>query len=397
MNEQVAAAVLSEVAAIDVVEICRRLVRIQSVNPPGDEEAVARLAATLLAEAGLSVEVVEHGAGRASVLARLKGSGQAPGLLYSAHLDTVAPGAEPWSRDPFGGELAEGRVWGRGAADMKGGMAAMIAAAMALARATARSGALLRGDLVLALTAGEEVNSMGAACLAARPDLGPVQAVVVAEPSSNELYIAEKGALWVELATAGRTAHGSMPDLGRNAVMMMVALLAEVDRLPVAFEPHPLLGGFTRSINTIAGGMKTNVVPDRCTATVDMRTVPGQDHVAILDGIRALISDLAGRMPGFAASLKVTNDHPALCTDPDDPVVRRFAGVMERVTGRRPEPQGVRYYTDAVEYVPVLGAPLIICGPGPAALAHQPDEYVEVERLEESARILALAAVEMLA
>ena len=142
--------------------------------------------------------------------------------------------------------------------------------------------------------------------------------------------------------------------------------------------------------------MKTNVVPDRCTATVDMRTVPGQDHAAILDGIRALVADLAARVPGFQATLTVTNDHPAVCSDPDDPAVVRFAGIMEAVTGRRPEPQGVRYYTDAVEYVPVLGAPLIICGPGPAALAHQPDEYVEVVRLEESARILAAAAAEML-
>ena len=233
-----------------MVDICQQLVRTRSVNPPGDEEAVARLAAALLSEAGLSVEVVPHGPGRASVLARLRGTGRAPGLLYSAHLDTVAPGAEPWTRDPFGGELAEGRVWGRGAADMKGGMAAMIAAAMALSRVTARTGAALRGDLVLALTAGEEVNSMGAAVLATRPGLGPVQAVVVAEPSSNDLYIAEKGALWVELTTTGRTAHGSMPDLGRNAVMMMVALLAELDRLPVSFVPHPLLGGFTRSAST---------------------------------------------------------------------------------------------------------------------------------------------------
>lgn len=397
MNETLAAAVLQELRAFYLTGICRQLIQINSVNPPGNEAAVAAHVAEVLGPAGIDIELVPHTEGRASLLARLKGSGELPGLLYSAHLDTVAPGEEPWTRDPFGGDLAGGKVWGRGAADMKGGLAAMMAAAKALARATNRLGVTLRGDLVLAFTAGEEVNSMGAAALARRGDLGPVQAVVVAEPSSNDLYIAEKGALWVELTTVGRTAHGSMPDLGRNAVMMMVALLAEIDRLSVEFTAHPLLGGFTRSINTVAGGLKTNVVPDRCTATIDMRTVPGQDHAAILQGIQGVIDDLTRRMPGFQARLSVTNDHPALYSDPDDPVVVRFSSVIERVTGKRPEPQGVRYYTDAVEYAPVLNAPLIICGPGPAAMAHQPDEYVEAAKLDESARILALAAVELLA
>jgi succinyl-diaminopimelate desuccinylase len=283
-------------------------------------------------------------------------------------------------------------VWGRGAADMKGGLAAMMAAALALVE----TGTSLAGDLILAFTAGEEVDCVGAHVVAGRTDLGPVGAIVLSEPSSNELFVAEKGALQVELTTYGQTAHGSMPELGRNAVMMMVALLSELDRLPVPCAEHPLLGGFTRSINTINGGVKTNVVPDRCTATVDMRTVPGQDHAALLRQIEALIADLSARQPGFQASMKVLNDNLPLTTPPDHPAVARMADVIEAVKGRRPVPRGVRYYSDAVAYVPAFAAPMLICGPGQASLAHQPNEYVEVDKLVESARILTLAAMRLL-
>jgi succinyl-diaminopimelate desuccinylase len=387
------ATLLAAIIPDEVTGLCRDLVRIPSVNPPGNEEAVARHVAGMLSAAGLQAELVPHAPGRASLLAWLRGSGGTPGVLFSAHLDTVAPGAETWSHDPFSGDVCDGKLWGRGASDMKGGLAAMVAAACALARTDAR----LRGDLVLAFTAGEEVDCLGANALSQRPDLGPVQAVVVSEPTSNELVIAEKGALWLELTTTGRAAHGSMPHLGRNAVMMMVTLLGELDRLPVPYDEHPLLGGFTRSINTVAGGQRTNVVPDRCTATVDLRTVPGQSHAAIVAAVQGLIDRLAAADPAFQATVAVDSDRGGpLCTEPGHPVVGLFTRVIETVTGRLPVPCGVRYLTDAVAFVPMLHAPLIICGPGRAELCHQPDEYVEVVRLGESARILALAAAEML-
>ena len=385
---------LARIHADRLVALCARLVQIRSVNPPGGELAIAEYVAGVLAAGGVPAELIPHGPDRASVLARIAGRGEAPNLLYSAHLDTVPVGAdaEAWLHDPFSGEVANGKVWGRGAADMKGGLAAMMAAALALAEA----GTPLTGNLILAFTAGEETDSLGAYAVAQRTDLAPVGAIVVSEPSSNELYVAEKGALWVELATYGQTAHGSMPDLGRNAVMMMVALLSELDRMPVACADHPLLGGFSRSINTISGGVKTNVVPDCCVATVDMRTVPGQNHAALLHQIEALIAELAARQPGFRASIRVLNDNIPLTTPLDHPTVARMAGVIETVVGRRPVPGGVRYYSDAVAYVPVFDAPMLICGPGQTGLAHQPNEYVEIEKLVESARILTLAAMRLL-
>jgi len=383
---------LSQVQEAEVVSLCRDLVRFQSINPPGDELEIAEYVAGVLREAGLTVEIVAHTPTRASVLARLEGSGDVPALLYTGHLDVVPVGAEEWLHDPFEGEVVEGKLWGRGSSDMKGGNAAMIAATKILAAANLP----LKGDLILAFTAGEEGEQLGAAEIAARPDLAPVQAVVVAEPSYNDVYVAEKGAFWLKITTHGKTAHGSMPHLGQNAIMMMVTLLSELDSLAVPYEEHPLLGGFTRSINTIAGGVKTNVVPDQCTVTIDQRTVPGQDHGAILRQVEELIADLGRRLPDFRASVEVINDRIPVASSPEEPVIQRFYDMVAEVVGARPVPKGVNYYTDGVVFAPALKAPMIICGPGEAKLAHQPNEYVEVAKLVEATKIFTLAAAQLL-
>jgi succinyl-diaminopimelate desuccinylase len=267
---------------------------------------------------------------------------------------------------------------------------------MAAAKALAEARILLQGDLIIAATAGEEADSLGATAVAARPDLSPVQAVMIPEPSYNGIYVAEKGAFWLELTTQGKTAHGSMPALGRNAIMMMVSLISELGSMTFHYKEHHLLGGFTHSINTIAGGMKTNVVPDYCAVTVDMRTVPGQDHRAILKQVEDLIADLSRRIPDFKASVKVTNDRAPVETSPGEPVVQSFADVVAEVTGEKPVPKGIHYYTDAVAFVPVLKSPMIICGPGDAKLAHQPNEHVEISKLLQAAQIYALAAAKLL-
>jgi succinyl-diaminopimelate desuccinylase len=157
-----------------------------------------------------------------------------------------------------------------------------------------------------------------------------------------------------------------------------------------------VLGGFTRSINTIAGGVKVNVVPDRCTASVDMRTVPGQDHAAIVEQVEGLIARLQARDEGFRADVEAHYDLPPVTTDPDSAAVRRFAGAIEAASGRSAEIRTVRFATETAIYAPALGAPAIIYGPGDPGLAHQPDEHVPIEQLVEAARVYALAAMEFL-
>lgn len=383
---------LNSIKEAEVVKVCQELVKLKSVNPPGDELQAAEYVASFLERAGLEVELVSHSPTRASVLARLRSSRKIPALLFNSHLDTVPVGNEKWSRDPFGGEIAEKKIWGRGAADMKGGLAAMLMAAKTIAEAQVP----LQGDLILAATAGEEVDSTGAIAIAGRRDLGPIQAMMIPEPSSNDVFVAEKGALWLEIITRGKTAHGSMPEEGRNAIMMMILLIAELQKEDFAFREHPLLGGFTQSINTIAGGVKTNVVPDHCEVTVDIRTVPGQDHQEIYGRVQNLISDLSRKIPDFDAVVKITNDRIPVETSPDEPVVQKFLDVVADVTGERAIPKGARYYTDAAAFVPVLKTPMIICGPGDAKLAHQPNEFVEVAKLVESVKIYTLAAARFL-
>jgi len=376
----------------EIIELCRRLIQIKSINPPGSELEIALFAADFLGQAGLKVELIEHGEGRASVFATLKGSGSRPALLYSAHMDTVPIGAEQWQYKPFLGELKEECIWGRGASDMKSGMAAMMAAAKALASARLP----LKGDFFLALSAGEEVDLLGALEMAQRPELKRVGGIVLGEPSSNEVVIAEKGALWVELVTHGKTAHGSMPDSGRNALMMMLALLNEIEQTPVVSEIHPLLGVFTRSVNTISAGVATNVVPDCCKATLDMRTVPGQDHKVILSQIEGIIETLERRLPGFQANFRPLVDFLPIATAADDPMVTAFMEVSSQVRGFQGKPKAVRYFSDAAAFIPILNVPMVICGPGIAELAHQPDEYVETAKLVEAARIYSHFAAHQL-
>jgi succinyl-diaminopimelate desuccinylase len=377
---------------VEVVRFCQELVRIKSVNPPGDELPAAEFVASTLEKAGLEVALIKHSTSRASVFARLKSFRKIPALLFNGHLDTVPAGREKWTHDPFEAEIADGRIWGRGTADMKGGLAALMVAAKTLAEVRLP----LRGDLILAATAGEETDSLGATSIATRPDLGPTQAVVIPEPSHNDIYVAEKGALWLEITTRGKTAHGSRPEMGRNAIMMMVTFINELVKMDIPYEEHPLLGGFTQSINTMTGGVKTNVVPDSCVVTVDMRTVPGQDHQAIVKQVEDVIARLNDRMTDFKASVRIANDRTPIQTSPQEPVVQSFADVVAEVTGHRPVPKGVRYYTDAVAFVPVLKTPMIICGPGDARLAHQPDENVELSKLIEAAKIYTLAARRLL-
>ena len=376
----------------EVVNICSRLVSIPSFNPPGNELEIATFVHNYLIAAGLRSELLYHGSQRASVIAHLPGTGEKDALLFSAHLDTVPVGAEQWQHAPYQAELSEGRIWGRGTADMKGGLAAIMVAAKTLASSNLPPS----GDLVLALSAGEEVNMLGANTLVQRPELAHLQGMLVAEPTSNDLVIAEKGILWLEITTMGKTAHGSMPEFGRNAVRMMLKLIDAFDRLEFPFEAHPLLGNFSRSLNTINGGLLTNVVPDQCKISIDMRTVPGQDHSEIVHQVQALIDQLASDDADFCATLLTTQAGAALATSPDDPMVLTLSDIITQVTGEKPLPKGVRYFTDTAIYAPHTPAPLIICGPGRAEMAHQPNEYVEVEKLKQAARIYSLAAHHLL-
>jgi len=266
---------------------------------------------------------------------------------------------------------------------------------MMAAKVLAEGGARLKGDLLVAATAGEEVDCIGVKQLLEAEAFGEILGVVLGEPTMNNVLIAERGALWLQLVTLGSAAHTCEKSLGRNAIEMMIVLLQELKERMQFTARHPLLGAFEMSLNTICGGTKANMVPDRCEVCIDMRTLPCQEHAKIVDQVRAVIAEVAAEsgIDGFRADVRVVNDRPALETPADSQFVQGFLDAVESITGVRPSPGGAGYYTEAVEYVDALGAPFLICGPGSPAESHKVDESVQIPKLKEAAHIYALAAL----
>ena len=368
-----------------VVELTRELVRFPSVNPPGDEQEVAEFLGGRMSDLGLEVELQPFAPKRANVIGRLRGAG-AGHLVITGHLDVVPTGGQEWRHAPFAAELAGGRLYGRGSCDMKGGVAAMVAASAALKRGGFRP----KADLILACTAGEEAGMQGALAMVERRSLQGSRYLVVAEPSDLNVYIGEKGVLWLRIRALGRTAHGSMPWLGVNAVSYMARLILRLEDYPFRWRESALLGRPSLSVNVIQGGNKINVIPDLCQLEVDMRTVPGQDHGEMLRQVVSAAEEVASEYhPELRVEVDVDNDKTPLQTDRSEPLVDAAVASVRAVRRVAPEVSGVAYATDAACLAPGFNLPMVICGPGAPGMAHQPDEYVEVEQLVQAAEIYA--------
>jgi succinyl-diaminopimelate desuccinylase len=344
------------------VDLALELVRLDTVNPPGREEAAASLLAERLEAAGFDVAFHEHAPGRPSVVARL--ADDRPALCMTGHLDTVPLGGAPWSVEAFG-ELRDGRLYGRGSSDMKGGVAALVVAAERVAEQGGRG-------LELVLCAAEETGCEGALHLASAGALGEVGAMIVAEPTGGVPHVAHKGVLWARATTEGKSAHGSAPHLGRNAIYPLAAAVAALAELRLVFEPHPILGEPTFNVGVIKGGSGINLVPDRAEAGFDIRTVPGMTT----DGILAQLRSAAGP----EVTIEPILDLAPVATDPDDPFVTSVAEVAGSSGG------GMAYFTDAAALAPAYGTPpTVIWGPGEAGQAHQTDEWASADKIEAAA------------
>src|SRR5438552_124460 len=287
--------------------LTRELVAFRTVNPPGLERDCARRLGAMLEAAGFAVAYHEFAEGRTSLIATI-GSDEAggPPLCFTGHIDIVPLGAKPWVHDPFAGETDGDRLYGRGSTDMKSGIAAFVVAAVDLAKELARG-----PGVVLVITAGEEIGCEGAKFLADRKLLDRAGAIVVAEPTANYPYVGHKGLAWFEVETTGVTAHGSMPELGDNAILKMARIIGDLEhfRFPVA--SHAVMGEPTLNIGTIRGGLNTNSVPDEARITVDTRTVPGIDHGALCESLAQLLAPRGARVRKIV-------DTPSLYTEPRD-------------------------------------------------------------------------------
>jgi succinyl-diaminopimelate desuccinylase len=359
----------------DAVALTRDLLRFDTVNPPGQERECARHVGALLERWGFRVDYHEYAEARTSVIAHAGGSDNKAPLCLTGHIDTVALGVSPWTRDAFAGETDGDRLYGRGSSDMKAGVAAILLAARALSKKLSGT-----PGIVLVLTAGEEGGCIGSEHLARTQLLGKAGAMIVGEPTSNYPFVGHKGSFKFYAKFRGVSAHGSMPELGVNAIYKAAKAVSKLESFDFGVNPHPVMGGPTMNVGTFEGGQGVNMVPDEASIGVDVRTVVGMDHRALLSRLKDLI--------GKEAEVEVFSDMGAVWTEPEQEWVQRVFEISGKYLRERPAAKTASYNTDAGNLLKVYaGAPTVVLGPGEAQLAHQTDEYCSMERIRQSVAI----------
>jgi succinyl-diaminopimelate desuccinylase len=363
-------------AQTNALELTKQIVRMDTINPPGQEEQCARHIGALLEGAGFRVRYHELGAKRASLVATIGGSADKAPLCFTGHIDTVPLGAAQWKMDPFAADTEDGRLYGRGTSDMKAGVAAFVVASLNLANKLQRS-----PGLELVITAGEETGCEGAFHLTHKSGaLGRAGAVVVGEPSSNFPFVGHRGAFWLNARTRGVTAHGSMPEKGVNAVFKAARAVTVLEKFRFTNPPHPLMGQATLNVGTIRGGLNINSVPDEAVIGVDIRSIPGIRHA----DLRAELV----RQLGPEVELETILDLESVFTEPAHPWVQEVFEITRPFLSEAPQPRVATYFTDAAALnVAYSTPPTVILGPGEAQMAHQTNEYCVVDRVAESVSI----------
>lgn len=381
---------LRDAEAGDALALARALVATPSVNPVleagGDgEDSIARLTEAWLQSWGFDVERTEVAPGRFNVVGSIGAGGGGRTLILNGHLDTV--GVQGMTVPPFDAEVRDGRLWGRGACDMKGGVASLLSASAALARGD------LPGRLIVALTCDEEHASLGMAALV---DSGVrADAAVVCEPTRLAVMPAHKGFVWIEAEFRGRAAHGSRPDEGVDAIEHAARYLVALNGLREtisAREPHPLLGHGSFHAGTIEGGSAPSVYPDRCKLVIERRTLPGESMDDVVKEFETALADLPGH--GGEARLTRGLTRPGTEVDIESELVRGLLGAQEAL-GRTPAVEGMTAWVDAA-FLNETGVPAVCFGPGSIAKAHSADEWIEASEIEIAARVLEAFALEFL-
>jgi succinyl-diaminopimelate desuccinylase len=366
----------------EAVELARSLVRIRSTNPPGDEEGIARYIKDYLIVGGLEAELVPLGPGRSSLVGRLPGR-ERGSLVLCGHLDTVAVEKdEPWTKPPFEGLIEDGRLYGRGAADMKAGVAVILQAAKLIAANARGRKRSPRKTLLLALTADEEQGYRGAETLVERGYFAEAEFMVVAEPSDGKVFIGEKGELWLKARFLGRAAHGSTPELGVSALLPAAAFCTRLNAELRRFPEVEGLGRTTLNIGQFRGGWRVNVVPDRAEVEMDFRVISEEDKARAIKLVSELGEEEA-RRAGASFEQELLSYHPPVFSDRANGYVREFLALAGEVA-----PGIAPYCTDAATIFPKVPVPFVIYGPGSISLAHRPDEYVELASLERALGVL---------
>jgi len=366
-------------------ELTRELVSIRSDELCGDRErAVADVLKQRLEQMGCDVRLQEVEEGRANVIGILRGEGGGRALMFNGHMDTVPPGNMV---DPFSGEIRDGAIHGRGSADMKSGIACMIAATEAIVG----GGPALAGDVQFVWTVGEETGSRGMDAFI-RDEEQFADFCVVGEPTGLALGLAHKGIEWLSITTTGKAAHASLPSEGTNAVVHMAHVVRALEEQLVPRLRrlhHALLGSPTLTVGTIRGGVKLNIVPASCTIEVDRRWLPEESVELVVKELQDILDDLEARVPGFRATLTRLPDisevwHGPLQTAEKSQIARIAKQAIEKET--KPRTVGLPFWTDGA-LAHHAGIPTVILGPGDPEQCHTDDEHVPLDHVKKAARI----------
>ncbi len=372
----------------EISELLAQLVAIDSINPdlvPGcaGEGEIARLVASWLERAGLEVEMDEPVPGRPSVIGIARGSGGGHSLMLNAHMDTVGVAGMKRPHEPV---VQGNRLYGRGAFDMKGGLAAIM---LATAEAKRQH---LHGDVILTAVSDEEYASIGTSSIVKR---WYTDAAIVTEPTGLDICVAHKGFIWLEVETQGIAAHGSRPDLGVDAIVKMGKVLVgleELDRSLRSKPSHPLLESGSLHASLITGGQELSSYPERCVLSVERRTIPGETQASVESQICAIFDQLAASDPAFKASLRTTLVRDAFEVPEDEPIVQVVRRLATALLGQEPAIVGATPWMDSA-ILSAAGIPTVIFGPGGEG-AHAVVEWVDLEQVRLCAEVLVACAGE---
>jgi succinyl-diaminopimelate desuccinylase len=381
---------LQEIDHGKVVDLVAELISIQSVNPKDEQDCrqwdiipgegnLARYLEDRLAAAGLETHLEELASGRPNLLATFRGSQPGPRLLFNAHTDTV--GAYEMAENAFIPEVIDGRLYGRGAADMKGALGCFVTVMEHLAKYRPP----INGEVVLAAVIGEEGPPSGTEHLVQQGFRA--DAAVVGEASGCRLFLGQRGGQFVRLQTFGKTAHGCMPEAGENAIANMARLLTSIPEMPLFQTRHPQFGMPTCTIGTISGGVRTNVVADLCEATLDVRIPPG----ILPEDVLAAFREQLGRFHLRGTVEPEETGHPAYQTGQGTRIARAAGEALAALNADN-TPHLAPYWSD-LAYLHGAGIPTIVLGPGSILQAHSGKEYVEVDQLILASKIYSLLAI----
>ena len=418
---------LREIKREELIKLTQDLIRIPSVRSQkegSNEEKVAIFVSHLLEGMGLDVVVEEVEPGSPNVIAVLQGESEGPCLMFECHTDVVTEGdASEWKYGPYEGRLVGNRIYGRGACDTKGNLAATIKAVQAISR----SGASFKGRILLGILVDEEGMMTGVKHFIRQGWAGGIHAAIICEPVDNQLCITQKGALRAELITIGKMSHGAMPLTGFNPIPPMISILErmrqleeeEIERLGKdVFLGYPSITPTVLQA-PVRGEPQLNVVPHQCKALLDIRTVPGQPHEALkkqleeivreeersvntsldsgpLREIRETLEKNLSKGMSFQSKLNVFEDRPWTKTSREERIVQAVSKAIRSVTGEEPIYGGVPGATDGTFLSAWAAIPIVTIGAGKWMIPHQKDEWVSVEDLELTAKIYATSALEYL-